>query len=123
MSPYTRAWLGAFVFTQVVEVPIWAYALRRGCRPEPGREPWPLWVAVLLGAGASAITHPFVWFYFPQRIADYWTMVLVAEAFAVGVEALYTELLGLRWALAWSLLANAASALLGLLSRELIGWP
>ena len=123
MAPYTQAWLGAFVFTQGVEVPIWAFALRRHRRLQSRAEPWPLWACVMVGFGASAITHPFVWFAFPRYIADYLTMVLVAEAFAVGVEALYTGMLGLRWALGWSLLANAASALLGLASRQVFGWP
>ena len=132
MAPYLQAWLGAFFFTQVVEVPIWAAALRRDRRvpadPEdrdpwtPGR--WPIWMCVAVGFGASAITHPFVWFAFPRFArGGYVSMVVQAEAFAVIVEAVYTGLLGLRRPISWSLLANGSSALLGLLSRWLFGWP
>jgi hypothetical protein len=119
-----HAWLGAFLFTQAVEVPIWAQALRWDRRLAPGREPWSMWINVAIGFGASAITHPFVWFWFPRHApGTYWVMVLQAEAFAVLVEAAYTRAFGLRWALGWSLVANGASAGLGLLSRSIFGWP
>jgi hypothetical protein len=75
---------------------------------------------------ASTLTHPVVWFVFPQlyeRGLGYWEMVAVAETFAVGVEALWLVARGVRRALAWSLLANAASVAVGLLVRELFGWP
>lgn len=79
---------------------------------------------MLIAFGASTITHPIVWFVFPRLITgSYWTMVAAAETFAVVVEALYARAFGLRYALAVSLLANAASALLGLGSRYLFGWP
>lgn len=95
--------LYAFGFTQLVEAPIYARAIER-----PPRVAWAL--------GASALTHPVVWFVFPALWpGGYWSMVLVAEAFAVGVESLYLRALGVRRALAWSLLANGASFLLGLL--------
>jgi hypothetical protein len=77
-----------------------------------------------VGFGASAITHPIVWFVIPRvAVGSYWMMVGQAEAFAVIVEAVYMRLFGLRRALAWSILANAASAGLGLLSRAAFGWP
>jgi hypothetical protein len=119
MSPHLRAWLSAFLFTQAVEVPIWAYALRR----HRAGGPWPLWACAAAGFGASTITHPIVWFWFPAHVRDYTAMVIQAEVFAVVAEALYMDVLRLRWALAWSLAANAASAGLGLLSRWLFGWP
>jgi ABC-type Co2+ transport system permease subunit len=124
LAPYIHAWLGAFAFTQAVEVPIWAYALRERRKLARGDEPWPFWLCAVVGFGASAVTHPVVWFVIPQHaLGGYWAMVLQAEAFAVLVEAVYTGLCGLRWSLAWSLFANAASAGLGLLSREMLGWP
>ena len=119
MPPYLHAWLSAFLFTQAVEVPIYAHALRR----HRAGAPLPLWARAALGFGASAITHPIVWFWFPAHVRDYWAMVAQAEVFAVVVEALYMDVLGLRWAFFWSLGANAASAGLGLLSRWLFGWP
>jgi hypothetical protein len=124
VTSYVEAWIGAFFFTQAVEVPIWAYALRAHRNVPRSREAWPVWVCAAVGFGASAITHPFVWFAFPRYApGGYLAMVIQAETFAVAVEAIYTGLLGLRWPLAWSLIANAASAGLGLLSRETFGWP
>lgn len=124
MTPEIRAWLGAFVFTQVVEVPIWTHALVRHRRHDRAGGAWPIWTCAAAAFGASAITHPFVWFAFPRYApGGYWAMVVQAEAFAVLAEAFYTNLLGLRRALAWSLLANAASAGLGLVSRYTLGWP
>jgi hypothetical protein len=119
-----RAFLWAFLFTQAVEVPIWAHAFGAHRRLAPGGVPWPPWAGVVAGFGASAITHPVVWFVVPRyALGGYVAMGAQAEAFAVVVEALYTSALGLRWALGWSLLANGASAGLGLLSRSLFGWP
>lgn len=103
------AWLGAFAFTQAVELPVY---LRAGCRA-PG------------ALAASAITHPVVWFVLVPRLPlGYDERVVIAEAFAVIVEALWLRLALRRpRALAWSLLANALSFGLGMLSRALFGWP
>jgi hypothetical protein len=107
------AWLAAFAFTQAVEVPLYTWALRRRR------------VAALWAFGASALTHPVVWFVMPQLSwpGGYWGYVAAAETFAVGVEALYLRSLGVRWPLLWALLANGASASLGLASRAWFGWP
>jgi hypothetical protein len=124
LTPQLRDWLAAFTFTQAVEIPIWAQALRWDRRVAPGDTPWPMWINVVIAFGASAITHPFVWFAFPRYApGSYWVMVIQAEAFAVLVEAAYTRAFGLRWSLGWSLVANGASAGLGLLSRSIFGWP
>jgi hypothetical protein len=104
-------WLRAFLFTQIVEMPIYVRGLR--CS----------WVAAF---GASAVTHPLVWFVFfsPRWQADYATKLVAAELFAWLAEAAYFRLLWRRpRALLWSLLANAASLGLGLLSRRLFGTP
>ncbi|MCC6526451.1 MAG: hypothetical protein IT373_27635 [Polyangiaceae bacterium] len=121
-------WFWAFLFTEVVEIPIYFYALgRRAARP---RAPWPARLAVAFAA--SALTHPLVWFAIPPLVyavcdpsltVSYVAFTIVAEAFAVGVEWAYLRADGLRRAWAWSLLANAASAGLGLGLRELVGWP
>ena len=50
-------------------------------------------------------------------------MAVAAETFAVLVEGVFLALFGLRQAFLWSLLANAASLGLGLLSREIFGVP
>jgi hypothetical protein len=114
-------WLVAFLFTQAVELPFWILAQRRGGR-RPGAPPRPsLGTAALVGLGASALTHPIVWFVFPslQPWIGYWPMVALAELFAVGVEAAYIRAEGVRHGVVWSLAANAASFALGIA----ILWP
>jgi hypothetical protein len=121
------AWLWAFLFTQAVEVPIYVLGLR--ARP-------------IEAFGATALTHPIVWFVIPPvfeqlylallaphpslRLAEeprYWTMVVVAEVFAIVTEALYMRALGREKTLRWSLAANLTSVTLGLLSRSMFGYP
>jgi hypothetical protein len=115
-------WAIAFAFTEIVEIPIYQRALaadeRRGAAAR-----------FAIAFGASAITHPVVWFVFPWAfrglapLSGYWTMVAAAEAFAVIVEAIWLRAFGVRRALAWAFVANAASVGLGLLSRWLFGYP
>jgi hypothetical protein len=106
-----QGWLRAFLFTQLIEVPIYVRGLR--CS----------WLAAF---GASALTHPLVWFVFfsPRWEAGYTTKLVVAELFAWVAETAYFRL---GWkksrAWLWSLCANAASLGLGLLSRRLFGGP
>ena len=115
------AWLGAFVFTQAVECPVYLYAQRNDERSPAAR--------LILAFAASAITHPIVWFVIPAvwmdaaQLGGYWAMVAVAEAFAIGAEAGYFWAVGVRRAWAWALGANVASAGLGFLSRAAFGWP
>ena len=108
--PYFQAWLRAFLFTQMVEVPIYATALRVGLLP---------------AFGASAITHPLLWFaIFPHLHLPYVWRVVVGEAFAFLVEAGYFAFLfRCRRAWLWSAVANAASLGTGLLGRWLFGVP
>jgi hypothetical protein len=127
MSPAIEAWLSAFAFTQIVEVPIYVAAIRRALRGDdlPRLRGVPAQLAVAFGA--SLVTHPIVWFLIPRlRYDAYWVMVARAETFAVVVEGFYFYALyvfDLRRAMLWSLAANATSASLGLLSRWLFGWP
>jgi hypothetical protein len=120
-------WAFAFAFTQAVEIPVYRRLLR---------------TSTLASFGASAITHPVVWFGIPP-LADalfaamarrglsivhhslFRTLVfaLLAEGFAVGVEALYFKALSAPRPLRASLLANALSALLGYLCWSLTGFP
>jgi len=101
-------WPTAFLFTETIEIPIYAYALR-------GR--------VGVGFAASAFTHPIVWFVIPALVPSYAAMVVVAEIFAVLVEALWLHTRGLSRALSWSFTANMASFGLGLTCRALWGVP
>ncbi len=103
------AWLIAFLFTQAVEAPLYLKATS-------GR-----WAVAL---GASAVTHPLVWFAFPVLLPDsYAVMVLAAEAFAVSVEAAWLLAFGVPRALLLSLLANGASATVGFALRAVFGVP
>jgi hypothetical protein len=108
-------WLRAFVFTQIIEAPIY----RRMLGVTWGRALAP-----------TALTHPIVWFVFPlvRRLGiDYLTMVVLAELFAWLAEALFLvktrPKIAPKQALVASLVANAASVLLGLACRELFGAP
>ncbi len=113
---YLVAWMRAFVFTQIVEAPIYWRLLRAS------------WVRSVL---PSTITHPFVWFVFPllSKLGVKWLFVVaLAELFAWLVEAAFFALTGkvrVAWrrALFVSFVANAASVVLGMLSRELFGAP
>ena len=110
-ASYLRLWLSAFLFTQLIEMPIY----RRG-----------LGVSWLAAFGATALTHPIVWFVIFHRgvRADYTTKAIAAELFAWLAEAAYFRFcFGRRKALIWALVANAASVTLGLLSRALFGAP
>jgi hypothetical protein len=107
---YFHAWAIAFLFTQMVEVPIYATGLRVGLLP---------------AFGASAITHPVLWFViFPYLHLSYFWLIVIGESFAFLVEAAYFAFLfRRRRALLWSALANAASFSTGMLSRRLFGMP
>ncbi|MBW2526753.1 MAG: hypothetical protein JRI23_21400 [Deltaproteobacteria bacterium] len=114
-------WLAAFVFTQVCECPIYVVAQRGSPRRTV--------VKLALAFGASALTHPVVWFVIPWLWYDvlgarsYWGMAGVAETFAVAAEGLYFRQLGVRRPWLWALGANLTSVTLGLTSRHLFGMP
>ncbi|MEZ4471837.1 MAG: hypothetical protein R3F60_13810 [bacterium] len=107
------AWLAAFLLTQAVEVPIYMRALRGG----RGRR-------AALAFGASALTHPLIFLALPRVwTGSYLGYVSIAEAVAVGGEAIYLAALGVPRSVAWALGANAASVAVGLLTRALWSWP
>ena len=107
---YFHAWAFAFLFTQMVEVPIYAVGLRVGLLP---------------AFGASAITHPILWFViFPHLHIPYIWLIVVGESFAFLVEAAYFAFVfRRRRAMLWSALANAASFGTGMFSRWMFGMP
>ena len=109
-------WFAAFVMTLVVEVPIAGYLLRR---VEPDR----LRLAVLL-VFANLATHPIVWYVITQLfLIGTWEYVLVAESWAVAVEAVFYAVafrgLDPRRAIAVAVVANGASFFVGLIVGEL----
>ena len=119
LSPYyIHLWIQAFAFTQAIEIPVYTLFLRMRTKLS-----W--WECVLFAFGASALTHPLVWFAIPWKHYPFEFMYITAELFAFGTEAIYLKLLGISWkrALMWSFLANLASAGLGEASRYFLGWP
>ena len=105
-------WWVAFFFTQLFEMPIY----------------WKATGSLRVGFFASAITHPVVWFVFPllmEQGVDYVPMVALAEIFAVVVETAWLRFNGVKTlpSLLWSLGANAFSASMGFVLRELVGFP
>ena len=100
-------WLTAFALTQLIEIPIHARALRGDARR---------WLMAFM---ASALTHPFVYFGFAMvMMPGTIRYALVAESFAVGVEAWWLRRctggrMSMTDAVLWSLVANAASVFVG----------
>lgn len=130
MRELIARWLVAFAITQMVECPIYVRAFR---------------VRLPVAFAASAITHPFVCFFFPWLWEKIYVALMVAhpgfslsatayfvvfgaiaEPFAVVVEALWLRRaarLSPRRALVASVVANTASGLTGLVCSWATGWP
>ena len=76
---------------------------------------------------ASSFTHPLVWFGFATVrgwVHDSYSITLVLmEAFAIIVEAVWLSSRKVKHAFLWSLGANLASVTLGFASRAMFGWP
>lgn len=117
VDSYPIAWLKALSFTWAVEVSLGVWLLRAHVTLHRRLG--------LLFLG-SALTHPCVWFVFPFIGLDFIPAMILAEIFAVVVEAAVYAVgaPGLRplRALAISFALNSASLGLGLLVRELTGW-
>jgi p-aminobenzoyl-glutamate transporter AbgT len=102
------SWSFAFALTQAIEVPIYTFALRRRG----------LGVAAIVGFGASALTHPVVWFVLRPLLEPrlgYWPYVASAEVFAWVAEAAYLRALGepSPRAAGLAFVANATSVAVG----------
>ncbi len=110
-AAFVVRWAAAFVFTQIVEIPIYRRHLGVG-----------FWAAF----GASAITHPLVWLFLGSHAwrAPWTAQVVAVEVLVWLTEAAYFGVaFRRRGALRWSFVANAASLTLGLIAREVFGWP
>jgi len=104
-------WLKAFLLTQLLEMPVYVFGMGKE-KSLPSR--------LAIAFGASALTHPIVWFVFPRLRpvgVSFVAMLVVAEIFAVVAEAFYLRWCGVRRAFLWSLLANAFSVAIGLAIR------
>lgn len=112
LTPYVMRWLRALLFTQIVEVPIYRRML--GVK---------YWQALL----PTFVTHPFVWFAFPQlrRLGiSYVVWVTIAEVTVWLVEAvMLARFAKVPWrrGLLVSLVGNGLSLALGILANELFG--
>src|SRR4051812_43739523 len=116
--PYVGLWFKAFLITLLLEAPI-AAALFRAVEPRTLRR-------LGLVFFANLASHPAVWFVFPNLGLSYYPALLLAELWAVLVEALFYRLVfeeadGLQ-VLGVSALANGASFGAGLLLRAMTGW-
>lgn len=105
------SWPVAFALTQAIELPF--YAVAAGTEREQ-----PVSRRLLVGFGASALTHPWVWFVLPpylQPSLGYWGYACVVEIAVVLVETAYLR--GMGWdrrrALVRAVFANLVSAVAG----------
>jgi hypothetical protein len=108
-----NAWFNAFVLTQLVEIPIYFWACAR-----VKKRNW----RFLISALPTTITHPLLWAMFPilrAHFFEYAMTVVVLEIWVTLVEAQILRWFQIPKALQWSLLANAASVLIGLALRAL----
>jgi hypothetical protein len=102
-------WAIYFALTQAIELPIYS----------AGMPSWPRWKRLSIAFGASALTHPWLWFVLPPlllRRLHYPIYLALVEPAIAAVEALYLAGMGvqLRRACVLSALANSASLLAGL---------
>ncbi len=105
-------WWIAFLITQAIEIPIYMWMVPR--------RRWP--IQLLIAFGASAITHPFLWFAYPWYMpAPGWLLFFVGEGLVVLVEGMYLRVLGIKNPFLWALLANVVSAGAGEAIR--VVWP
>jgi hypothetical protein len=123
-AEFILGWLRAFLLTQSVEMGLYV-------RATPAR---PLRERLAIAFGASAITHPIVWFVIPDLVRaleptgdwqrDWWIAIAVAETFAVSAETLWLSLFGKPplEAFGWALSANTASFTIGLFLYQYMAW-
>jgi hypothetical protein len=116
-------WLRAFALTQMVEMGAYAHASER-----------PLRERLAIAFGASALTHPIVFFVIPHGVAafrptgdyrtDWWIGVAIAELFAFSAEAIWLAIFGTPplAAIAWSFYANASSFCFGIFGYRRLDW-
>jgi hypothetical protein len=113
------AWSKAFALTALFEIAVAAPML---ARQEPR-----LWRRAALVFFAQLVSHPSVWFVFPELPFSYSVTTAMAEIWALASEVLFyvTVLPGLGFgrALAVSALANGGSFGLGLFLWWATGWP
>lgn len=111
---YEQKFLLSLLLTLIVEVPIVLVLVRYIYRYKNIKISTILFVGVL----ASALTLPYLWFILPAFVFDRNTYLIVGESLVILIEAIiYYKLFKLKPfdAFVVSLIANSASATLGLL--------
>ncbi len=101
-------WSGAFLLTQLIEVPIYMRAARS----------LPLLKRATYAFGASTITHPIIWFCLPWESMPYVPLLIAAEGFAFGTEGLWGHCWRVPRPWLTSLAANATSLAAGMIIRN-----
>jgi uncharacterized membrane protein YagU involved in acid resistance len=109
-SAVLLTWLKAYVFTLVVEIPIFVLIARRMEKIGLGR-------AALAGAAGTLFTHPALWFVWPLLFQDYTTYIITGELVVATIESFTFYALArpssIKTAFAASFVANAVSYGLG----------
>ena len=97
-------WLKLFILAQLIELPIY-YKLIEAHNVKK----------LLLGFGASAITHPLLWFMMPWDSAPFLLLLVIGEAAVFIVEGIFLKSFGIKNPFYISTLANSASMITGVL--------
>ena len=107
------SWPIAFLLTQITEIIVALFLWKEAPKQK----------VILFVFLASALTHPIIWFIFPQFAREYeWnynTFLLFAEGYAYGVEILWYMAMRVPRPILLSCAANTASFGLGLLIQTL----
>jgi hypothetical protein len=104
------SWFTAFLLTQLLELPVYVLGLRRRGHV----------VAAFIGFGATALSHPILWFVLQPLLQPrwgYWGFVLGGELAVWFIEALFLRAVGVNWmrSMIVSFVANAFSLTMGYL--------
>ncbi len=97
-------WLLCFLATQLIEMPIYVKMIDVSM----GRR-------LLFAFGASAITHPILWFLMPWGALPYFYLLILGEAAVFIIEGFYFQALGMKKPFYMSTVANSVSLSLGVL--------
>ena len=119
MTPPVSEWLTAFLFTLVLEAPIYVLFLRRRC----GGVVAPLAITLFV----NCATHPALWYLFPRFepyalwlvIAELWVAVTEGILIAAALRFRPTVSRALKTGLIASFVANLFSTTVGLLARAI----
>ena len=109
-------WIVAFTLTQMIEITV-GLLLWRDQKVSLIRK-----IGILFGA--SLLTHPLVWFVFPDMSAEwglsYTEYLLMAETYAYGLEAFYYFSLRVSRPIMLSTVTNSFSFLTGVFVHEFV---